>query len=128
MAISAKQYAEALLAGTQEIAEKDYDKVINNLIEILKANNDLNLFEKIITEFEILSASVQHSAKITSAQPLNVDKDILTSLNKLAGEKLTTESEIDESLIGGVVIRIDDTLIDASIKNSLNNLKTKLES
>lgn len=128
MAITPKQYAEALLAGTQEIAEKDYDKVINNLIEILKTNNDLSLFEKIITEFETLSASAHHSAKITSAGPINVDKDILTSLNKIAGEKLTTENEIDESLIGGVVIRIDDTLIDASIKNSLNNLKTKLES
>ena len=97
MAITPKQYAEALLAGTQEIAEKDYDKVINNLIEILKTNNDLSLFEKIITEFETLSASAHHSAKITSAGPINVDKDILTSLNKIAGEKLTTENEIDES-------------------------------
>jgi len=51
---------------------------------------------------------------------------ILQELNKLVKGHYELKKKIDEQLIGGVVIRIDDQMIDASIKNELEELKEEL--
>ena len=52
-----------------------------------------------------------------------------TIIGKLEGSltgKLELEEQIDESLIGGFVIRMGDTRIDASVSGKLNQLKVSL--
>ena len=43
-------------------------------------------------------------------------------------EKTEIKTRVDESIIGGVVVRVDDTLIDASVRTQLNNLNNNLKS
>ena len=64
-------------------------------------------------------------AYVTTAVPLTSDleKKILDTVNKATGNKVTLESKIDESIIGGFVLRVGDTQYDASIANKLNGLK-----
>ena len=40
--------------------------------------------------------------------------------------KVELKKKIDENILGGVVIKMDDTLIDASVKRSLEDLKKDL--
>jgi F-type H+-transporting ATPase subunit delta len=44
-------------------------------------------------------------------------------VTKATGNKVTLENKIDESIIGGFVLRVGDTQYDASIANKLNGLK-----
>jgi F-type H+-transporting ATPase subunit delta len=44
----------------------------------------------------------------------------------MVGKNLELKKKIDESLIGGVTIKVDDTLIDASVKSQLDKLKNTL--
>jgi F-type H+-transporting ATPase subunit delta len=50
--------------------------------------------------------------------------------NKVAaympGNTLNMETNVDESLIGGFVLEIGDKLVDASVKKSLNDIRTKI--
>jgi len=48
-------------------------------------------------------------------------------LNKYSKDKIETTQITDEEVLGGVVIRVDDTLIDASLRTELNNLESKLK-
>lgn len=65
-----------------------------------------------------------------SAAPLADDEraDVRTALERLTGMKIRLQSETDESLIGGVIVRIGDTVYDGSLRNKLNHLKEQFVS
>ena len=64
-------------------------------------------------------------AYVTTAVPLTADleKKVLAEVSKITGNKVTIENKIDESIIGGFVLRVGDLQYDASIANKLNSLK-----
>ncbi len=131
--ISIEQYAQSLYEVISDTNPKDHDKVINNFIRILKENNDLGSYEKIIDAYENLIAIENTTAQIeiTTANETSITPGIIKELNKFAKDNLKTKSEVnikvDESIIGGVLIKVDDTLIDASLKTELNNLHSNLQ-
>ena len=65
---------------------------------------------------------------VTSAFELDGEqsKRISEAMGKRTGRKVTISSVIDKSLIGGVIIRAGDSVIDASIRGRLNRLRTDL--
>jgi F-type H+-transporting ATPase subunit delta len=67
-------------------------------------------------------------AEIRSALPLEDGErsSIVTRLGELTGDKIQTSEEVDESLIGGVAVRIGDTLYDASVRSRLERLRARL--
>lgn len=130
MKFSAKQYAKALADSLEDTNPKDQEKVLDNFVKILVENNDLRLFDQITEEFHILDLAKKGilQAHVKSAHPLNKDneKAIIEELNKLAKKKIELKTEVDEKLIGGVVIQMDDQMIDLSTKNQLEQLKNNL--
>ena len=48
------------------------------------------------------------------------------SLDEILGKETTLSIEVDASLIGGIRLRIDNTFLDASIRNQLQMLQNKL--
>lgn len=67
-------------------------------------------------------------AEIRSALPLDDhDRTAITErLRELTGTTVETSEEVDESLIGGVAVRIGDTLYDASVRSRLERLRARL--
>ena len=54
-------------------------------------------------------------------------KEITATVEKyLDGRSLETSTRIDESLIGGFVVKVDSVVLDASVKNELKKLRLKL--
>ncbi len=67
-------------------------------------------------------------AEIRSALRLGDDEReaIVARLRELTGTKVETSERVDESLIGGVAVRIGDTLYDASVRSRLERLRARL--
>jgi len=67
-------------------------------------------------------------AVVTSAAPLSEDetKALQKRIAEIAGGKTELEIKIDESLIGGLTVRIGDNLIDASVRGRLERLRSQL--
>lgn len=86
------------------------------------------MFESIAAEFEKLSLQKQgiSQGQITTAMEMKMDGALLDRLNQAAGQKLQLKTRVDRNLIGGLVLRVDDTLLDASLKGQLSNLKNSL--
>jgi F-type H+-transporting ATPase subunit delta len=65
---------------------------------------------------------------VKTAFPLSEEMKsfISSNLEKAMGRKVDMTVEEDASLLGGVVIRVGDTLYDGSIKNQLNNMRNLL--
>ena len=67
--------------------------------------------------------------QVTSAHHLttaNTDR-LKAALNKILGKTILIDTEVDESLIGGIMLRIGDQVADDSIRNRLEILKRTIE-
>ncbi|MDE2312298.1 MAG: ATP synthase F1 subunit delta [Patescibacteria group bacterium] len=130
MKLTSQQYAQALMEVIGETNPKDHDKVLENFVRILAQNGDLGKHEEIEREFRKLKLSGEgiKEAEVTLAKEVEINHTIVNELNQAVGGKLEIRKKVDESLIGGVVVRVDDTLIDASIKTQLNKLNQSLKS
>jgi F-type H+-transporting ATPase subunit delta len=128
MKFSHKQYAQALHESLQDTSPKDHDKVIANFIDVLKNNGDLKDYEKIIKAYEDYDRQQRgvKEVEVTTARDIEVNKDMIRQLNAIAGSDAEVKRKVDGGLIGGVVVRVDDTLLDGSVKTQLNNLKKTL--
>lgn len=70
-------------------------------------------------------------AEVTSAEPLDADQEarLISKLITMTGKKIELAKKTDKSLIGGVLVRIGDTVIDGSVRGQLAALReTLLES
>lgn len=67
-------------------------------------------------------------AEVVSAVPLNDDEleSVASRLSAMTSKKVIVEPVVDPSIIGGIVARIGDQLLDASVKGRLEALKKRL--
>ena len=49
------------------------------------------------------------------------------ALNEILGKTILIDTEVDESLIGGIMLRIGDQVTDDTIRNRLDMLKRTIE-
>ena len=130
MKFTAKQYAQALFDSITSTNPKDQENVLDNFVEVLAQNNDLKLFDQISEEFHKLELKEKGKiqAEVTTATPLtpSSEKNLIHELNELVKSQVELKKRVDENIVGGVVIQIEDTVIDASVKKSLEDLKNNL--
>jgi F-type H+-transporting ATPase subunit delta len=67
-------------------------------------------------------------ALVTSAAPLSADETdaVRAWVARTTSKTVTLTTAVDDSLIGGLMVRVGDTLLDASVKGRLERLRTDL--
>lgn len=130
MRYSAKQYAKTLYQLTEGAGRDEAKKIVEKFALTLKQNNDLKLFNDIIGEFFRLEDEAKKIVRIEVKSATKLDsvsrKAIIKIFEKATGKKAELKEKIDPDLIGGVKIKMDDILIDKSVKNKLALLKKAL--
>jgi F-type H+-transporting ATPase subunit delta len=68
------------------------------------------------------------SARVVTATPLdeNLRKSIVGLIAKKFNATVELQEAVDESIIGGFILRVDDQQLDASISSKLNRIKSEL--
>ena len=101
--------------------------VTEGLISVLVDNKRISILNDVLGKFIILNEARkgQGVAYVTTAVPLSTDleKKILDQVVKLTGNRSIVQNKVDDSIIGGFILRVGDLQYDASIANKLNNLK-----
>ncbi len=100
---------------------------INNLLKLLVDKDLIQITPLVLHEFQRLAheeAGIE-VAQVTSAVELSEKQkeSVAAVLAKRVGKKIHLITHIDEKVLGGIVARIGDTVIDASIAGTLNGLK-----
>jgi len=115
-------------AGAKMLAGGD-DKG-TNFLKLLLENRRSAVLPEIAEHYEALKAKTENTvdAVVTSATQLSNSQvgDIAQALKKRLGCDVNIETEIDENLIGGAVIRAGDVVIDGSLRARLEGLATSL--
>ena len=95
-------------------------------LALLAENNRLQLLDEIAVNFEELREEAEQvmTADVTSARALTAEqeKNISVALKKRLGRDVTLNVDVDESLLGGAIIRAGDLVIDGSALGKLNRL------
>ncbi len=105
-------------------------KQVRNFFAVLLQNDRIHAFASIVTEYrnQINLRLGVGEAEITSVRELTADEKskIEAKAAGLAGVKIQPIYRQDPSLLGGVVLRIGDTMYDGSVRGRLEELREKL--
>ena len=98
-----------------------------NLINVLITNKRLSLLGEVALKVNQLYDKLKGTevAMVTTAIPLtdNLKSKVLAKAKELTGKDVEIKNIVDQSIIGGFILRIGDVQYNASITNKLNKLK-----
>ncbi|MCP3849168.1 MAG: F0F1 ATP synthase subunit delta [Gammaproteobacteria bacterium] len=113
-----------------DICKDNLDEQGTNLVKLAAENGRLEIFPVIASTFESLRAEEEGSveAQVISAFAVNATqkKSIAEALKKKLGREVTITTKTDKSLLGGVIIRAGDMVIDGSVKTQLETITHSL--
>lgn len=121
---------ERKVAILLELAEVDPDEAVRRFLETLGAKDRLPALTAIAEQFERLRAALEQRVDVTvvSAYPLD-DKQqnkLAGALKKRLNREISITTQVDPALLGGVVLRAGDTVIDGSVRGRLTRLSEAL--
>ena len=100
-------------------------------VQVLADNKRLPLLPEIQAQFEALRAEEQATldVTVTSAFPMSEQEleRLKGALSKRFERDVSMVSEVDNSLIGGAIIRAGDTVIDGSLRGKLDKLAENIQ-
>lgn len=101
-----------------------------NLTRLLARRGRFEMLPAVATEYQRL---LNHrngvvEAVVTSASPLSTTETdaISARIGTMSGSGVSLRTEVDETLIGGITIKIGDQLLDASVRGRLERLRDRL--
>ena len=111
-------------------ASNKFDNLFKNFLNFLIQKRRFFFIERILKSFiEICSKKRgELIAELKSAKKLSSDeiKKITDELSKNFSSKIKLNYKHDESLIGGLVVQIESTMVDSSIKNKLQQIENRM--
>lgn len=125
---TAADQAEALV----KVGSDKLNEASQNFVRLLANNKRLQALPEIVVIYEQLKAQKEMSVdvEVTSAFAITDDQanKLAEALKRKLGREINITSEEDKSLIGGVVIRAGDLVLDSSVKGKLAKLAETLNS
>lgn len=105
---------------------------VRNFLAVLASEGDLGQLPEIVTELEAyIKSSVPQvlDGAVTSAVELSTDqqKHITSELQQRYGDQLTVTFKTDQSIIGGLIIRIGDQVLDNSLRTRLSVVQRSMQ-
>ena len=124
-------FANALNSTKLSFSKKmNLNKLQLNFLKLLTKNQSFFIIQDIYKQFLRLVEKRNNLIRVTVTSPYKISDDlknqILNLVNDISGADSIIEEKIDSELIGGVVIRLGDTVIDGSIKNKVKQLRREL--
>jgi len=120
---SNKQLAIALYEATQDLSENDLKKVVSNFVLLLVKIHKFKQANNIITEFTRYAKKQEGimDIEITSARKL--DSEVIENIKKIFGDQTVSIEKTNPDILGGVIIKTEEVIFDASLKTQLIKLK-----
>jgi len=107
-----------------------FDQLTNLFVDLIVKNGREAYLSQIASSFDVLLKSHQGIVPVTliSAQKLDdkVKKEIVSKVQASITGTVELTEKIDSDLIGGFIVRMGDTQIDASVASQINKLKQRL--
>ena len=116
----------------QAIAQKaGLGAVVTNTLALLAAKRRLFVLPQLVSQLRarIAEEKGEITAEVTAAQALSADQEakLAETLKARVGKDVKINMAVDESLIGGLVVKVGSRMIDTSIKSRLRALQNSMK-
>jgi F-type H+-transporting ATPase subunit delta len=100
------------------------------LLGLLDENERLAALPEIAAQFDQLKIRAENKINVQLVSAVPVDREVAVkiaqSLEQRLGRKVDLELEVDETLMGGAIVRAEDMVIDGSVRSRLQRLADSL--
>ena len=114
------------------VCEDQLDLNGQNLIKLMAENKRLASLPEVVTLFSELKDEYEKTVEVfvTSAVELSAQQQdaLVQSLEKRLARKVKLNCRVDESVVGGLIIKAGDMVIDSTIRGKLDRLNVALQS
>ena len=107
------------------------DPLVRNFVGLLVQRQAVGSFGAVVSEYgRLLNESLGRvQASVTSAVPISAEQrsTLTASLGAMLDKEVVLDVQEDSEIIGGIVVRVGDQIIDGSVRSRLSGLRQSLE-
>ena len=103
------------------------DDVIGNFLALLIENHRMPVVFRVRREYDVLWEQENKRLPVTVTSAVALDeatvKSIGDAIGKQTGQQIELTADVDPDVLGGLIVRVGNSILDASIRNRLENLR-----
>jgi len=112
------------------LLKERFTELFFNFVLVVLKNKRFRLFEQILNDFERQVDSLKNRISAVAVTAIPLPKEKLAEMTRQIGGYLKAEvrleNEVDPSIIGGIILRLDDKIFNASLAEQFKKLKYHL--
>lgn len=108
------------------------DPTLENFLELLIENHRMPVIFRTRREYDVLWEKENQLLPVTVTSAVKLDEATVQSIGdaigKQTGQKVQLTADVDPDVLGGLIVRVGNSILDASIRNRLENLRRSVAS
>ena len=108
----------------------DADPTLVNFLQMLIENHRLPLIHRIRRQFDVLWDHENRRLPVEVTSAVALDRSVVealeTRIREQTGQHVQLESKVDPDVLGGIVLRVGNSVLDASVRNRLDQLRREV--
>ena len=109
----------------------DAEPIVQNFLELLIENHRMPALLRIRREFDALWDEENKLLPVTITSAVELDEDVVKGIGDRIGEqtgrKVELSADVDPDVLGGLVVRVGNTVLDASVRHRLEQLRKQVQ-
>lgn len=105
---------------------------VKNFLKILCEKKYIHIFPDCVREYEKQYNKKLGIEKVTAITAVPLSKELteklISKLEKDTGKKIALELKVDKSILGGIILRTENSQTDASVRARLEGIRNELSS
>jgi len=111
-------------------AVSDADEIVVNFLELLIEKHRMPILFRVRRQFDALYDHEHRRLPVEVTSAVELDSAVVEELGRRIGEQtgqnVQVESRVDENILGGIVLRVGNSILDASIRHRLEQLRREV--
>ena len=106
------------------------DEAFVNFLGLLIENHRMPAIFRIRREYDDLWEEENQLLPVQITSAIELDEDTVThigdTIGEQTGQRVDVSSNVDPDILGGIVLRVGNSILDASVRNRLENLRRQV--
>jgi F-type H+-transporting ATPase subunit delta len=103
---------------------------LTNFLELLAEKHRMPVIFRIRRRFDEMWAKEKRHLEVRLTSAVELPHDVVERVGReiegRTGQTIELESDVDEELLGGIVLRVGNMVLDASVRNKLERLRKEV--
>ncbi len=124
--LSIGQYAKILFEATQDLKKEEMLAVVHNFSEFVKKNQMMKKMPYIVDAFLALVKKKEGITDVQVTTAFALQSPLKKIIHDMFGGKVNMHVAEDKSLLGGIILKTENKIFDASVRTQLQKMKETL--